>query len=43
MNTEWLAAIDNAGEVLCLHSSESVQLIPKVVSDSNFSRHQSGE
>ena len=29
MNSEWIAAIDNAGETLCLHSSASLQLIPK--------------
>ena len=27
-NTEWLATIDNNGEVLILHSRDSVQLIP---------------
>ena len=29
-NVEWLGSIDNNGESLCLHSSASVQLIPKV-------------
>ena len=29
MNSDWIAAIDNAGETLCLHSSASLQLIPK--------------
>lgn len=40
MNSEWIAAIDNNGEILCLHSSESVQLIekPKFDSDSELSR-----
>ena len=28
-NTEWLVAIDNAGEVLVLHSSNSVQLVQR--------------
>ena len=31
-NSDWLAAIDNNGEVLVLHTSESVQVIPKVYS-----------
>ena len=35
MNSEWIAAIDNAGETLCLHSSASVQLIPKLNMDQN--------
>lgn len=39
MNTEWIAAIDNTGEMLCLHSSDSVQLIPKDGNnDETFSR-----
>ena len=29
MNSDWIAAIDNAGETLCLHSSASLQLIQK--------------
>ena len=44
-NTEWIAAIDNFGETLCLHTSESVQLIEKVKADgdSNLSRGDSFE
>ena len=28
-NSEWLVAIDNAGEILCLHTADSVRLINK--------------
>ena len=41
MNSEWIAAIDNAGETLCLHSSASVQLIPKLNMDQNDSNGRS--
>lgn len=38
-NSSWIAAIDNSGETLCLHSSESVQLVPiRDDQDSELSR-----
>ena len=43
MNSEWIAAIDNAGETLCLHSSASVQLIPKLNMDQNNSNGRSNK
>ena len=41
MNSEWIAAIDNAGETLCLHSSASVQLIPKLDMNQNIGQQHS--
>ena len=29
MNTDWLVAIDNTGQLLCLHSAESVQQVKR--------------
>ena len=42
-NSEWLAAIDDAGQILCLHSSESVQLIPGSKDEEDFSRQESSK
>ena len=43
-NSEWLVAIDNAGEILCLHSSDSVQIIPKPYDeDDDLSRQDSDQ
>jgi len=38
LNSSWIAAIDNAGEMMCLHTSDSVQLIPCSHMESNISQ-----